>query len=297
MCFLCFARRCHATIRVYLPTNDTVCTCTNGSIKPTITTRNEANKSVDFLVPAAGTWNVNISTPTGTHMASGTVNIDRLGQIGELVLNYVDTFASYSWSEIIAACQNNAIPESWNVGDTKMMNIGGTNYPIRIIGKNHDCYDAGGGTEGAFAPITFQFGRVFETTYDMADASTDGFAHYSTTTMHTKYLPALLNSMPGEVRAAVRDVVKHPTDGGGVLATNIFLLSDDEFNASTSTGSYYLDGRAYAYYLAGNLPSDTQWTRTKAGTTASEGAAFYLSNGDQLAGRTNNHFVAPAFCF
>ena len=49
-----------------------------------------------------------------------------------------DNFANNSWEAIIAACQSGSVPDTWVVGNSKMMTINGTDYQIDIIGKNHD---------------------------------------------------------------------------------------------------------------------------------------------------------------
>ena len=70
---------------------------------------------------------------------------------------YRSTFANNSWEMIIQACKNNEVPSAWNIGDQKTMTIGGVDYEIDIIGKNHDTYSDGSGK----APLTFQFHNLF----------------------------------------------------------------------------------------------------------------------------------------
>ena len=64
---------------------------------------------------------------------------------------YEAVFADNTWEQIISVCQKGIVPPSWKVGDQKSMTIGGTEYMIDIIGKNHDTYASGGK-----APLTFQ---------------------------------------------------------------------------------------------------------------------------------------------
>ena len=80
-----------------------------------------------------------------------------------------DIFANNSWEAIIAACQSGNVPASWAVGDSKTMTIGGTDYQIDIIGKNHDTYTAGG-----TAPLTFQLHDCYGTEYNMNGYNTSG---------------------------------------------------------------------------------------------------------------------------
>ena len=58
---------------------------------------------------------------------SGSVMLPTVGK---------DNFSDNNWSTIIKACQMNAVPESWNVGDQKPMTINGIEYLVDIIGKN-----------------------------------------------------------------------------------------------------------------------------------------------------------------
>ena len=70
-------------------------------------------------------------------------------------------FADNSWAAIIAACQAREVPDTWAVGDSKPMTIGGADYQIDIIGENHDSYTDGSGT----APLTFQMHDCYGTDY------------------------------------------------------------------------------------------------------------------------------------
>lgn len=66
--------------------------------------------------------------------------------------SYNPVFANNTWEQIIAACHNNEVPDTWKAADHKPMTIGGVDYQIDIIGKNHDDYSDGSGK----APLTFQ---------------------------------------------------------------------------------------------------------------------------------------------
>ena len=65
---------------------------------------------------------------------------------------YDPVFANNTWEQIIEACHNNAVPDTWKVADQKPMTINGVDDQIDIIGKNHDDYADGSGK----APLTFQ---------------------------------------------------------------------------------------------------------------------------------------------
>ena len=62
----------------------------------------------------------------------------RKGETHTAPVTYKANFADNPWEPIIDACQKNAVPETWVVGDQKAMNINGTDYAIDIIGQHHD---------------------------------------------------------------------------------------------------------------------------------------------------------------
>ena len=69
---------------------------------------------------------------------------------------YAANFADNSWDQIVAAVQNNEVPDTWTADGNsyKDMEINGTNYRIDIIGKNHDTYSTGGGQSASDISIT-----------------------------------------------------------------------------------------------------------------------------------------------
>lgn len=161
-----------------------------------------------------------------------------------------DNFADNEWSEIIAACQSGNVPASWVVGNYKNMTINGKAYRIDIIGKNHDTYAAGG-----TAPLTFQMHDCYDETKQMNSSNTNS-GGWQNSAMRTTHLPAILNMMPAEVKAAIRDVQKKSSAGNqssSIQTTNdkLFLLSEIEIFGST-TYSFAGEGKQYDYYKAGN---------------------------------------------
>ena len=161
-----------------------------------------------------------------------------------------DNFADNDWADIIAACQSGSVPASWVVGNYKDMTINGQQYRIDIIGKNHDTY-ASGGT----APLTFQMHDCYDETKQMNSSNTNS-GGWQNSAMRTTHLPAILNMMPAEVKAAIRDVQKKSSAGNqssSIQTTNdkLFLLSEIEIFGST-TYSFAGEGKQYDYYKAGN---------------------------------------------
>lgn len=212
-------------------------------------------------------------------------------------------FASATWAEVIEACQNNEVPETWVVGSQKNMDINGTSYPIDIIGKNHDTYSDGSGT----APLTFQMHDCYATTYSMNSQSTNK-GGWTSCAMRSTHLPAILALMPTEVQNGIREVNKLTSAGSqsttiSTTADKLFLLSEIEIFGSVSY-SESGEGMQYDYYKAGNSKVKTRngsadgwWERSPRGTHSSY-YCYVGSNGDYASnGATVKHGVAFAFCF
>lgn len=163
--------------------------------------------------------------------------------------SYDPVFANNTWDQIIAACHNNAVPDTWKVADQKPMTINGVDYQIDIIGKNHDTYTAGGK-----APLTFQLHDCYADTKQMnsSDTSTSG---WTSCAMRQTHLPAILALMPIEVQNGIREVNKRTMLRSSILPKTtedkLFLLSEIEIFGSV-TYSYKGEGTQYDYYKADN---------------------------------------------
>lgn len=164
---------------------------------------------------------------------------------------YDPVFANNTWEQIIAACHNNAVPETWKVADQKPMTIGGSDYLIDIIGKNHDDYSDGSGK----APLTFQLHDCYKIAKAMHStaANTMGWTQCS---MRVEHLPIILKQMPADVQSGIREVNKITASGGrstSLVTTkdSLFLLSEVEVFGS-SINSHSGEGTQYDYYKAGN---------------------------------------------
>ena len=185
-----------------------------------------------------------------------------------------ENFADNSWDKIILACQNNIVPESWNVGDTKAMTIGKYTYDIAIIGKNHDVYSDGSGK----APLTLQLFQLYGTDAQMNETQ-DNTTGWSGSKMRNTTMEEIRSVMPDEVKNAIKAVDKVSLNGSkNALETTsdkLFLLSEKEVNGSEYYSGGYVEGARYAYYADqkwdsnGNLSSqimkpspnkDNKWT-------------------------------------
>ena len=165
--------------------------------------------------------------------------------------SYDPVFANNTWEQIIAACHNSEVPDTWKVADRKPMTINGVDYQIDIIGKNHDDYSDGSGK----APLTFQLHDCYKIAKAMHStaANTMGWTQCS---MRVEHLPIILKQMPADVQSGIREVNKITANSGRshVLVTtkdSLFLLSEVEVFGS-SINSNAGEGTQYDYYKAGN---------------------------------------------
>jgi hypothetical protein len=217
--------------------------------------------------------------------------------------SYDPVFANNTWEQIIAACHNNEVPDTWKVADQKPMTINGVDYQIDIIGKNHDDYSDGSGK----APLTFQMHDCYGTKYTMNRfGGTDG--GWADCAMRRTHLLAILALMPAAVQSGIREVNKLTSEGNGSAAINttadkLFLLSEIEiFDHVIYSKSG--EGTGYDYYKAGNSKvknlngsADYWWDRSP--------DSGYIANfcvvADRGGGTSSNssikNGVAFAFCF
>ena len=267
------------------------------SSAPTIASVSVSGNQVTVTGLANGSANITISVAADTNYTAPASK-----QCSVTVSLLKDNFADNEWSEIIAACQSGDVPDSWVVGNYKNMTINGKAYRIDIIGKNHDTY-ASGGT----APLTFQMHDCYDETKQMNSSNTNS-GGWQNSAMRTTHLPAILNLMPAEVKAAIRDVQKKSSAGNqssSIQTTNdkLFLLSEIEIFGST-TYSFAGEGKQYDYYKAGNSKvknlsgsADAWWERSP---FSGNSTAFCLVDSAGAANASiasTSYGVAFGFCF
>ena len=223
-------------------------------------------------------------------------------KLWQVKAGYDPVFSKNSWADIIAACQSGNVPASWVVGNYKNMTINGKAYRIDIIGKNHDTYAAGG-----TAPLTFQMHDCYDETKQMNSSNTNS-GGWQNSAMRTTHLPAILNMMPAEVKAAIRDVQKKSSAGNqssSIQTTNdkLFLLSEIEIFVST-TYSFAGEGKQYDYYKAGNSKvknlsgsANAWWERSPLSGTSTAFCDVYSGGYASAADASNSYGVAFGFCF
>ena len=215
----------------------------------------DTNGECILTVTEAGTWTVTAATASSTNTADvvvGTANVD---------LIMVDpVFGNNSWADIIKACQEKQVPDTWNVGNSCNMTINNKTYAIDIIGKNHDDYADGSGK----APLTFQMHTTYATQYKMNGAEYNNCGWQNCLVRTSNAFPKLKQVMPAEVVAALKAVTKKTTAVGAsssidTTSDTLFLLSEIEVQG-TRTHSYAGEGTQYAYYkTAANRKKNRAW--------------------------------------
>lgn len=216
---------------------------------------------------------------------------------------YEPVFANNTWAQIIEACQLRKVPASWAVGGQKVMTINGTDYPIDIIGFNHDDYSDGSGK----APITFQMHDIYDTRRGMNGSPTNA-GGWASSKMRNERIPAILALTPPEVQSSIREVNKAAGIGNKsttveTVSDKLFLLSETEvFNSSEFSG--VIEGTQYAYYATGgsiikqrNGSADAWYLRSATIKNASR--FIYVSIRGELTSMDANtgSGIAFAFCF
>ena len=286
-----------ATIKVITVTRSGTGAISAQSSAPTIASVSVSGNQVTVTGLANGSANITISVAADTNYTAPASK-----QCSVTVSLLKDNFADNEWSEIIAACQSGDVPDSWVVGNYKNMTINGKAYRIDIIGKNHDTY-ASGGT----APLTFQMHDCYDETKQMNSSNTNS-GGWQNSAMRTTHLPAILNLMPAEVKAAIRDVQKKSSAGNqssSIQTTNdkLFLLSEIEIFGST-TYSFAGEGKQYDYYKAGNSKvknlSGSAYLWWERSPDSSNSAYFCIVYGNGVANAataSGSIGVAFGFCF
>ena len=258
--------------------------------------------TVVFTVTETGAYTI-VATKNG-QTTSGFVDVVSGTTSYAVALNFLkDNFADNDWASIISACHSGTVPETWVVGNSKTMTIGGTDYTFDIIGKYHDDYADGSGK----APFTFQMHDCYGETKKMNSSNTN-VGDWTSCDMRSTHLPAILALMPTEVKNGIREVNKLTSAGKesstiNTTADKLFLLSEVEIFGSTSYSAAG-EGTQYDYYKAGNSKVKKRngsaarwWERSP---NASDSTLFCLVNsrGNASAESAGNaRGVAFGFCF
>ncbi len=234
------------------------------------------------------------------NILKGRTLIDGTGYDITFKPSYDPVFANNTWEQIIAACHNNEVPDTWKVADQKPMTIDGSDYLIDIIGKNHDDYADGSGK----APMTFQLHDCYKLKKAMHNTTINSKG-WSRCDMRETNLPIILKQMPTEVQSGIREVNKLTSESRTIVTTadKLFLLSEIEiFGSDENSGKG--EGTQYNYYKAGNskvknyIDSAIEWWER---SPYNGNTRFYCCvnyKGASISRRANVVSGVPfAFCF
>ena len=271
-------------------------TATKGS--KTVSGTAGADGTCTLELSEAGEWSVTSSLNGNSRTQTVLIGT----QTADITL-FDSVFANNSWETIIAVCKSGNVPDSWAVGNSKNMTIGGAEYQIDIIGKNHDAYAAGG-----TAPLTFQLHNSYGTAYAMNSTSTNA-GGWKECAMRKTHLPAVLALMPAEVQSGIREVSKTTAAGGSgssgieTVTDKLFLLSEVETFGSTGNSAAG-EGSQYAYYGAGgsavktlNGEMSSWWLRSPMRTSNYSFCASSGGGSPTDLDATAERGTAFAFCF
>ena len=269
-------------------------TATKGS--KTVSGTAGADGTCTLELSEAGEWSVTSSLNGNSRTQTVLIGT----QMADIRL-FDSVFANNSWETIIAVCKAGNVPDSWAVGNSKNMTIGGAEYQIDIIGKNHDDYADGSGT----APLTFQ---LHNTAYAMKSTSTNA-GGWKECAMRKTHLPTVLALMPAEVQSGIREVSKKTAAGGSgsswveTVTDKLFLLSEVETFGSAGNSAAG-EGLQYAYYGAGgsavktlNGEMSSWWLRSPMRTSDYSFCASSGGGEPTHLDATAERGTAFAFCF
>lgn len=215
-----------------------------------------------------------------------------------------DTFSQATWDEIVYACQKNRVPETWVVGNSKVVydKYGEVFFTADIIGKAHDDYADGSGK----APITFMTHDLYGELWAMNDTATNS-GGWANCLVRTERLPEALEGFPDPIKGAVREVNKLTSAGNAssvivTTADKLFLVSEIEIYGDT-TYSVSGEGTQYDYYFkkfgitkkyGGSV--ERWWTRS---SFSGNSASFIVVNTNSnpfVVSAEQQYGIAFAFC-
>ena len=161
-----------------------------------------------------------------------------------------DNLNDTDWADIDICGRLGMAQQFFKVGDSKTVNIGGTNYEVQIIGFNHDDKVSGGK-----AAYSFQLVDCLNQTRQMNTSNTNT-GGWNGSAMRGR-MSTYKSQLPAALRNVIKTVKKKSGTGGGSSSgtqqTNddLFLLSEIEI-FGTTTYSVAGEGTQYEWYKAGN---------------------------------------------
>lgn len=212
-----------------------------------------------------------------------------------------DNLNDTDWADIDICGRLGMAQQFFKVGDSKTVNIGGTNYEVQIIGFNHDDKVSGGK-----AAYSFQLVDCLNQTQQMNTSNTNT-GGWNGSAMRGR-MSTYKSQLPAALRNVIKTVKKKSGTGGGSSSgtqqTNddLFLLSEIEI-FGTTTYSVAGEGTQYEWYKAGNSrikkvngSANSWWERSPRSGSAGN---FCYVNGSGNAGYNyagSSYGVSFGFC-
>lgn len=212
-----------------------------------------------------------------------------------------DNLNDTDWADIDICGRLGMAQQFFKVGDSKTVNIGGTNYEVQIIGFNHDDNVSGGK-----AAYSFQLVDCLNQTQQMNTSNTNT-GGWNGSAMRGR-MSTYKSQLPAALRNVIKTVKKKSGTGGGSSSgtqqTNddLFLLSEIEI-FGTTTYSVAGEGTQYEWYKAGNSrikkvngSADRWWERSPYSGDTSHFCSVNSSGNASTGGAGTSNGVSFGFC-
>ena len=212
-----------------------------------------------------------------------------------------DNLNDTDWADIDICGRLGMAQQFFKVGDSKTVNIGGTNYEVQIIGFNHDDNVSGGK-----AAYSFQLVDCLNQTQQMNTSNTNT-GGWNGSAMRGR-MSTYKSQLPAALRNVIKTVKKKSGTGGGSSSgtqqTNddLFLLSEIEI-FGTTTYSVAGEGTQYEWYKAGNSrikkvngSADYWWERSPRSGNTNYFCYVYSSGAATADTAGNSNGVSFGFC-
>lgn len=212
-----------------------------------------------------------------------------------------DNLNDTDWADIDICGRLGMAQQFFKVGDSKTVNIGGTNYEVQIIGFNHDDKVSGGK-----AAYSFQLVDCLNQTQQMNTSNTNT-GGWNGSAMRGR-MSTYKSQLPATLRNVIKTVKKKSGTGGGSSSgtqqTNddLFLLSEIEI-FGTTTYSVAGEGTQYEWYKAGNSrikkvngSADAWWERSPCSGNTNGFCYVYSSGNADFGIASSSRGVSFGFC-
>ena len=212
-----------------------------------------------------------------------------------------DNLNDTDWADIDICGRLGMAQQFFKVGDSKTVNIGGTNYEVQIIGFNHDDKVSGGK-----AAYSFQLVDCLNQTQQMNTGNTNT-GGWNGSAMRGR-MSTYKSQLPAALRNVIKTVKKKSGTGegssSGTQQTNdgLFLLSEIEI-FGTTTYSVAGEGTQYEWYKAGNSrikkvngSANYWWERSPGSGTTNYFCSVNSSGSASNNNAGNSYGVSFGFC-